>query len=110
MRILLGLVIPVLLLLLPLAYQVTFTRRRLRHKTDQSILVTFIYSMFSEGLVSIAASYIAMFGLEWGSVEVKCLTGVFAYVFFGLVIAFTLMPVIALAGWLLQWHLRSKNA
>jgi hypothetical protein len=102
MRILLGLILPTLFILLPVIYQVVLTSRKMLGKTRQRIGITLLYAMFMEAPLSLAACFIARLGLEWGRIDIKCLSPVFAFMFFGLLLSCTVIPLIAAAGYLLQ--------
>lgn len=103
--ILLGLIIPVLFILAPTIFQIVYTVRRIRNKTQMSLLVIFLVAIFMGSILPFAATFISMYGLGFGASpdEKRCLTGIESFVFLGIGIAITITPLIGLAGAIIQY-------
>lgn len=111
MRILFGLIIPTLLILLPIIFQIVYTVRRIKDKTKMSLLNICLLT-FALGLIlAIAATYICMYGLSMGinPGEPQCIIGVPLFAFAGIGLTLLLTPMIGITGALVVHYKRRRT-
>ena len=111
MRILFGLIIPTLLIILPICFQLVYSVRRIKDKTQMSLLRICLFTFVMGLILAIAATYISIYGLSIGinPDEPQCIIGVplFAFAGIGLTLVFT--PMIGIAGALVVHYKRKRT-
>jgi uncharacterized membrane protein len=111
MRILFGLIIPTLLIILPICFQIVYTVRRIKDKTQMSLLRICLLTFVLGLVLSIAATYISILGLSIGinPGEPQCITGISFFTFFGIGLTLILTPMIGIAGALIVHYKRRRT-
>lgn len=111
MRILFGLIIPALLITLPISFQIAYTVRRIKDKTQISLLTICLLTFVLGLILAIAATYISMYGLSIGinPGEPQCIIGVPLFAFAGIGLTLVLTPMIGIAGALVVYYKRKRT-
>jgi hypothetical protein len=90
---------------MPTIFQIFFTVKRINGKSSLSLFSIFLLTVFLGLILPIAASFISMYGFTYGmnSRDSLCVTGITAFMFYGIGMNIILTPIIGIAGTRIQY-------
>lgn len=111
MKLILGLIIPAILVLTPIIFQIVFTVRKIQGKTNLSIRMTFLWTLVLIIATSLSATMIFLAVMKYNnnSEQPIEINGIQTFIFFGILTALFITPFIGIIGGFLQYLKNKRN-
>lgn len=111
MKILLALVLPAFLILTPTVFQITFIIKRIKDKTNLSIVIISLLTLAMGLPLSTNAMWLSMTGLNYLNTNYHLAdgTGALTFLIFGIGLNLIMTPLIGIIGGCIHYKKRRKE-